>query len=98
MNTGMKTTTCLHPEPNSGTSVLDSNLHTHTQSRCYVMLRSGENDLEFALSSHQLRTGTKLLNERQGDQAVSSELGVDEAACSPCPTLHLGPFKAFLIA
>lgn len=61
------------------------------------MLRSGENDLKAALSSHRLRTGTKLLNERQGDQAVSSGLGV-EVACSPCPTLHLGSFKAFLIA
>lgn len=39
----------------------------------------------------------KALNERQGDWAVSSGLGL-EAACSPCPTLHLGSFKAFLIA
>lgn len=29
---------------------------------------------------------------------MSSGLGVDGAACSPCLTLHLGPFKAFLIA
>lgn len=62
------------------------------------MLHSGENDFKSGLSSHQLRTGAKLLNERQGDQAVSSALGVEEAACLPCPTLHLGPFKAFLIA
>ena len=62
-------------------------------SQCYVMLHSGKNDLEVALSAHHLKTGTKLLNERQGVQSVSSGLGVDGAACLPCPTLHLGPLK-----
>ena len=78
---------------NTGMPVLDVNPpgpQPATQSRCYVMLRSGKNARDAALSSRRLRARTKLLNEKLRTQpGLLSGLGVDGAVCSPWPLFIL---------
>lgn len=97
-----KTTTCVFPESNTGMPVLPVAPQQATQGRCYVMCTM---HILYIMPSKRL---CHLISPAQEQScwmrsvhtawAVSSGLGVDGAACSPCPTLHLGPLKPFLIA
>lgn len=86
----MRTTRRLLPEPNSGMPVLDINPQCPQLamwSKCCVMLCSSKNARDAAVSSRQLRTGTKLLNEKlRAQPGLFSGLGVDGAVCSPWPS------------